>query len=118
MEKDNYNKPFIQEIYMAKTLRRKQGGINNYPTKEERNDIIPNMGEAAYVLYSYYLVRQRDRPFTDEAAHGYFPYWSMAKIQRCRLKLIKGGYFKQETWPGSATREKLVVTTLGKKGEK
>jgi len=110
--------PPTQEVFMATTLRKKQGGINNYPTKEERNDIIPNMGEATYVLYSYYLTRQRNKPFTDEAAHVYFPYWSTSKIKRCRLKLIKGGYFKQETWPGSPTRAKLTITTLGKKGEK
>jgi len=100
---------------MYESKRKPQAGLKYYPTATERDDIIPNLGEAAYVLYSAYLTRQHNVSYSDKAMQRIFPYWKVTKIKRLRLALTKAGYFDSETFPKNVAGTQIVLTTIGKK---
>lgn len=62
----------------------------------ERRTIINSEGDAACMLYEYYLrmASKGNTPLTDQHAADYFG-WTPSKVQRNRLALTRAGWFRQ-----------------------
>jgi len=103
-------------MYMRETKRKRQRANRKYyPTAIERDDIIANLGEPAYILYAFYLGRQKDFNYRDATVQKTFHYWSIRKIAETRKKLEKAGYINTKIFPGRPKQglRTIVVTTLG-----
>jgi hypothetical protein len=61
----------------------------------ERRELISDIGDAACMLYEYYLRMASigDRELSDTQVAGYFG-WSKYKAKRNRLALIRAGWFR------------------------
>ena len=75
----------------------------------EREDIIANLSDAAFMLYQYYLrcASIDDTPMEDINASTYFG-WSIQKVARARKQLENAAYFKKVIY--TSTKGKKSVT--------
>ena len=76
---------------------------------EERQDIITNLSDAAFMLYQYYLrcASIDDTPMEDDDAALYFG-WSIRKVARARKQLENEGYFKKVVYSSSAGKKAIT----------
>lgn len=81
--------------------------------KEERQDILKNLGDAALLLYQYYLRMEsmQNIPMEDDEAAHYL-LWSKRKTARIRKQLIKAKYFKKIVFISSKGK-KTVTYYIG-----
>lgn len=89
--------------------------FKHYVTREQRQELISTLGDAACMLFEYYLrVGSIKEPteILDQNAADYFP-WNIQKVQRNRLKLEKAGFFYHRNFY-SNTGIKAVTYYLGK----
>lgn len=84
--------------------------LSYYPSSQERVELISELGDAAYLLYDYYLrlasFTEKVEP-TDAHAADYFS-WDEAKVQRIRLKLTKAGWVRFSRSTHSDGRKSLI----------
>jgi len=78
-------------------------------TQTEREDIISSLGDAAFMLYQYYLrcASMTEVPMEDANAANYFK-WSIRKVARARKLLETAGYFKKITYSSSVGKKAVT----------
>lgn len=94
----------------SKVNKRNRIAHTKYEVQDsEREDIITNLSDAAFMLYQYYLrcASIDDIPMEDRNAQAYFK-WSTSKVARARKQLEKAGYFKKIIY--TATSGKRTIT--------
>lgn len=85
-----------------------------YLLLEDKKNLMAECGDAATILFEYYLSRagMEEYEYTDAksaAALG----WSVRKVEETRKKLTKAGYFFQQ-YGRYNTGAKIITTYLGK----
>ena len=82
--------------------------------RKEREDILHNIGDSAFMLYQYYLrmAAIQDSFMEDSDASAYFG-WAIRKVARNRKALEKAGYFKRIAY-SSACGKKSITYYLTK----
>lgn len=85
------------QIHFNTPKKRSRIYLNCYLTDTERKSLIAACGEAAYLLFEYYIrMSSLNVPETidDNKIANYFG-WTVPKAQRVRLRLIKKGWLDQ-----------------------
>jgi len=93
---ENTRSHTVDEITMKCRKNAKAIYTKYFISGRERKQLIQELGDAACMLYEYYLrmASKGDEPLTDEAASDYFG-WNIHKAKRNRLALIRAGWFRQ-----------------------
>jgi len=92
----NINSPKpINEISMKCQKNPKALYSKYFIADKERKELITNLGDAACMLYEYYLRMASigDVEITDTTTAGYFG-WNIHKAKRNRLALVRAGWFR------------------------
>jgi len=92
----------------------KRKTITMYLKSKEIKEVVTECGEAACLLYQYYVskVGAKSFEYTDVKSAAYFG-WKPSKAKALRLKLIKANLFRQDVGTLASGR-KTVFTYLGK----
>ena len=98
----------------AKTGRRQTVHTKYEPTNEERQEIINEVSDSAFMLFQYYLRMATipDSVMEDGNAATYFG-WDITKVSRLRRALEKVKYFKKEVFTSSSGK-KTTTYYVGK----
>lgn len=88
--------------------------LKYYLTASERKELIHDHGDAACLLFEYYLRMASigDEQITDTTAADYFG-WSIQKVQRNRLALMKSGWYSQARY-NMPNKRKGITYYIGK----
>ena len=102
--------------YYTHTSKQKQfrKASKVYLKLEDKREIMSDIGDAALILFEYYLSKSGTPNFdySDKKAANALG-WTIRKVLDVRLKLTKAGYFLQRK--GKYNDGSLIVTTyLGK----
>ena len=94
--------------------KKARGETKVYVSAEERKQLIQALGDAAAILFTYYVEKSgiTGYDYADEKAAKALG-WHTAKVKRNRLALTKAGWFKQITMKQPTTKQKVTITYLG-----
>ena len=97
-----------------KTQKSNRRATKVYLLQKERQDLMKECGDAALILYEYYLSKAGVPlySFADEIVAPKLG-WNIYKVKKNRLKLIKSNYFRQVSGRLNDGR-KVTVTYLDK----
>jgi hypothetical protein len=102
--------------YNTRTLKQKQkrGATTVYLKNTDKKALIKECGDAACLLFEYYLSKSgiKDFEYTD-AKSAYALGWTERKVRSVRGKLTKAKYYAQRT-ATYADKRKVITTYLGK----
>lgn len=109
------NKP-IQTIFRETRADKKpkQLHFSYYLSDTERREIIKELGDGCCILMDYYMrfAGAKDINYSDERVAEHLGY-TVRKVQECRKKLQKAGWFYQIKY-NHKTERPLILTILGK----